>query len=476
MTVVRGNEPTEREARDRLDHLVNGVYSPEKTGHEWEAAATDVAWVAVVARFPTIAAELLRVRGVRGYAQPIGRLIYAVNIAQQPPSGADPCYAVEQLLRYKTKPDGSLGAVESNSFNVSIILRHDPRWEGRLGFAEFAQVPTWNGAPIKQPMGPALCCFTGEHYGFEVNHHSAAALIDAAALANPYHPVRDYLSSLEWDGQPRAHGWLTSHAGAPNKTIVQAYAKRWLISAVARIFNPGCKVDTCLVLQGAQGAKKSTLLRVMAGEEWFSDTPIDVGSKDAMAALHGVWIYEFAEMEAVKRGKAATATKAFLTSPTDKYRASYARHVTAHPRSCVIAGTTNDAAALPADDTGSRRYWPVEITRVDVEALKLDRDQLWAEAVELYRSGEQWWLTDDEERRRIKSESIFVEQDAWLESVQNYLEGRVQVTVPGIWVDGMAMKAGQMTQTSHRRIYRIMGDLGWVKAKRQGRHVWIEPE
>jgi putative DNA primase/helicase len=268
---------------------------------------------------------------------------------------------------------------------------------------------------------------------------------------------------LEWDGGKRIDHWLPLHCAAPNKTIVRAYSRRWMISAVARIMDPGCKVDTTLIMQGAQGVKKSTAFGTLCGPAWFSDTAVDLRDKDALQALQGIWVYEFAELDAVKRSE-ATATKAFLSSCEDRFRPAYGRNMVKYPRQCVIVGTTNETNFL-RDATGSRRFWPVQVGAIDIDGLKANRDQLWAEAVAAYRAGEQWWLTDDEEKRRERSAHLFTEEDAWTEPIVEWLH-RTQldeVTTLQVWTDGLGKRKGDISQVSRKRIVAILRDLGFEK-------------
>ena len=223
--------------------------------------------------------------------------------------------------------------------------------------------------------------------------------VGAVAREITVHPVRDHLGALAWDGVPRIETWACRYLGAEDTAFNRSVGALWLISAVARIFRPGVKADHMLVLEGPQGARKSTALKILAGEDWFTDELPDLGSKDAAMHMQGVWIIEIAELDAI--GKAEVSRiKAFLTRTTDRFRPPYGRYTIEVPRQCVFAGTVNPDTYL-RDETGNRRFWPVRCGTIDIDALARDRDQLWAEAVARFRAGAIWWLeTPELDRRR----------------------------------------------------------------------------
>ena len=221
------------------------------------------------------------------------------------------------------------------------------------------------------------------------------------AREQAFHPVRDYLEALAWDAtKPKAETWLQTYLGVKNSPYVRAIGPRFLISAVARIYNPGAEFDHVLVWEGPQGVRKSTAVKTLApqpGSGLRGDELSSVTNKDAKMEVAGIWIIEIPEMEVVTRA-GSSATKRFLTNHTDRFRPPYGRSLIAWPRQLVYIGTLNP---LPGegylkDPTGARRFWPVLCGEIDIAGLARDRDQLWAEAVHLYKAGMPWHLETPE--------------------------------------------------------------------------------
>ena len=301
--------------------------------------------------------------------------------------------------------------------------------------------------------------------------------VDAACRARSVHPVREYLSGLRWDREPRLAYWLERYLGAETTDYVRRVAQWVLIAAVARIFRPGCKADHMLILEGAQGRGKSTALRVLA-EPWFTDELPDLSNKDSRQQLRGIWLCELAELDAHSRAEVST-TKKFLAQSIDRYRATYAARPVNVPRQCIFIGTVNEAEYL-RDSTGNRRFWPVRVGDVQLEELRRDRDQLWAEAVCAFRAGQPWWPTDAEEVAGCEAEQEQRYQaDAWETAIAAFLALRVArhgeaqgwedyqpVTVGQLLKDALRLPADRWDRQSQTRVGKALERLGWVRGAR----------
>jgi predicted P-loop ATPase len=298
--------------------------------------------------------------------------------------------------------------------------------------------------------------------------------IELVCRENRFHPVRDYLNAVQWDGAPRVASWLSVYLGAEDNEYHRAVGRMFLIMMVARIFEPGCRGDYMMVLEGPQGGFKSTACAVLA-DRWFSDNLPDLhyGGKDIGQHLRGKWLIEVAELSALDRAE-ASALKAFITRDTERYRPSYGRNEVIEPRQCVFVGTTNEPVYL-RDKTGGRRFWPVKVGRIDIPALTRDRDQLFAETVRLYRAGVRWWPDPEFEREVIAGEQeARYEDDAWQEAIATWLaaERPQQVTILLLARQALYIETPKIGTADQRRIRNILFRLGWIEGKRTTAARW----
>lgn len=292
----------------------------------------------------------------------------------------------------------------------------------------------------------------------------AAQAIRAVADEHRLHPVRDAMDALQWDGTPRLETFPSVYLGAEQSDYTRAVGTMFFISMVARIHEPGCKVDHMLILEGAQGIAKSTACQIIGGN-YYSDGMPDVNSKDASLHVKDKMLIEIGEMHALSKADTARV-KEFITRRVERYRPSYGRCEVTEPRQCVFIGTTNKETYLQ-DETGGRRFWPIKTARVDLHALKRDRDQLFAEAMHLYRSGAKWWPERDFERQHIApQQAARFEVDAWEEPIANYLATVSRTTIGAVAGVALSMTHRQVGTADQRRIARTLEHLGWQRCKR----------
>jgi predicted P-loop ATPase len=303
------------------------------------------------------------------------------------------------------------------------------------------------------------------------------------ARENSYDPLVKYLGGLTWDGVKRVETFLVRYFGVslitPEGEDISAYVRavgmRWLISAVARGFEPGCKVDTVLHLEGPQGIGKSSALAVLGGE-FFSDAAFDFRDQDSWAICARAWIIELGEMVAFSRSDEATA-KSFLVRAEDDYRKKYARLGGRVKRRCVFAGTSNVSEQF-RDLTGNRRSWPISCTAVDLEALKRDRDQLWAEAVQLYKAGEKWFLTEEERRiATVEAEKRTI-SDSYVEAIRDaYLRVPPERRKDKLTYAAVCDLLGERVATANSsRIGAALSALGFSKRRSTHERYYLAPQ
>lgn len=285
--------------------------------------------------------------------------------------------------------------------------------------------------------------------------------IQACAESRQFHPVRDYLAGLSWDRVPRLEAFAATCLGATDSELVRGYMRCFFIGAVARAMVPGCQLDTVLVLEGNQGARKTTALRTLFGATWFGNTPINVKkTPDCYQALEGFWGYELQEVDAYSKTEAG-AVKGFVSVREDTYRPSYARNTVTHPRQLAFAATTNADTYLN-DDSGGRRWQPVKCGRVDVQRIAEDRDQLWAEATHLYSNGAPWWLTDELAEAAAEDVDSRYQGDPWETQLPAALASHASVTSSAALLL-LGVEVGKQTRGDEMRVGAALRRMGWVR-------------
>lgn len=418
-----------------------------------------------------------------------------------PPAGAPPPPPKEdgwrrQLLRR----DGGLKDCRENVF---LLLTNHPTLKGLVGYDEFShrvmklRAPPWDSEPGEWSTNDdyLLGYWLAQHERMSVKAETTlVAGVAMAAFAARFHPVLQYLDALPaWDGTPRLGHWLHECMGAEDSDYSRLVGTWFLMGMVRRVREPGCQMDYMVVFEGLQGKRKSTALRTLAvRDEWFADTPIRIGDKDALLSLAGIWLYEIGELDAFNKAE-VTAVKQYLSSRIDRVREPFARRPGDRKRSGVFGGSTNQTEYFK-DPTGARRFWPVACDGdIDLDKLRAWRDQLFAEAQHRLRSA------DPEERRcwptRAEEDEYLVPQqerreivDPWFEKLATWLDSKAQyadsvlevrevksftafelltrcLMVPQDRIDGGRQMATRVGIAMHK--------LGWVKHRDStGPRVW----
>jgi putative DNA primase/helicase len=371
--------------------------------------------------------------------------------------------------------------------NVLMALRSAPELTRLTRFNEFSLRIEFTRAPPWRTLEPGtvwteqddtqLLVWLQMHELRVRNSGVVASCVAVAARDYSYHPVRSYLTGLQWDGQSRLSSWAANYLNASgNPDYLSAVGLRFLVSAVARILNPGCQADHVLVLEGGQGIGKTSATRALAVQpEWFAGSLPDIYSKDAPIQLCGRWIIEIAELKAIRTTQ-IEATKSFLTETIDTFRPPYGRHTAQFPRQCVFIATTNESEYL-RDRSGNRRFWPVKCQKIDVSGLVRDREQLYAEAVHLYNTGTPWHLTGAELEAASQEQNQRVHVPELEQDVRQYLESqgdRDEITVREILVYALALEPDKPSYAEAARklgpaVAQALDSCGWEKDSRRGK-------
>lgn len=371
------------------------------------------------------------------------------------------------------------GGFSSSPGNILLVLRQHPELSGlleldsRTNELRVSRPPPWDEEG-RYPR--TLTDFDAHDFVIWLSKEAkitgappriALEAMMAACQKRRVDRFKDWLETLEHDGVPRLERWLAHITGSQDPPpYLAAVGKRWLISAVARTFEPGCKADCMLVLVGAQGLRKSTLFERLAGAEWYRVNQATMGSDDAYMQLQGPVIVEMSDLAGMS-GRAVEMIKADMSTACDERRPKYGRMVVKFPRRCVYAGTTNDDTFLH-DATGGRRFWPVHVEKfIDTDWVTEHRDQLWAEAVALYRSGEQWHLTSDENQLAILEQENAREEDSLEERIEMWLrqtKGLTRLTVAEV----AAGIEWPVAQVKPKRFKNALNKLGWFQHRSHG--------
>lgn len=401
--------------------------------------------------------------------------------------GPRPAWADKLILWDNGEPKPTLA-------NALIPLREDEALTGLVGHNEFTEGPTLQRKPPydcgDRPMTGIPLPWSNDDTlrltewmqmrGVNATPDIVMQAVTMVARETAFHPIREWLEGLKWDGRGRLNDWLQTHVGAADTPYTRAVGSRYLISAVARIYRPGCKVDCALILEGKQGIGKSTLLRSLF-DPWFTDEIADLGTKDSAMQLLGVWSIELAELDALDRVE-VRRIKSWISRTDDHYRPPYGRTVIDVPRQCVFCGSTNDSGYL-RDPSGGRRFWPIKCSnkKVNIKAFYEVREQLWAEALSRFRSNEIWDLREDNLVEAAKEEQADrYEGDVWDPEMAEWLhrrfppnqynsDGYDKVRIGEVLDGAIGLEKSRWTRSDELRVIRFLKVNGWERWQQRNR-------
>lgn len=370
------------------------------------------------------------------------------------------------------------------SGEVAFGLTNDQPWRGVLQFNEFTQRVIAVNPPLKLDAETTRGFSDDDvdHIRMYLQNDGALASADdvrsaikAAARSQTYHPVKEYLN--ECVREPGILDHAASRIFGTNTEHANMFFRKTMIAAVRRILRPGCQVDTVLVLHGRQGEGKSTIIKVLFGEEFTRSQMPDLSSKDASGALIGFWCIELAELDRVLRAETSTV-KDFISRTSDDYRPPYGHCEVHAPRQCILIGTCNVDEFLK-DSTGNRRFLPISVEKVDLEYVREFRNAMWGEALYLAEQGETHWLTRQEDDDIAPAREAFIQRDPWHDDIEDFLKGKELVKLNEIYENCIARGVADRTKFGmgeQKRLADTLRRLGCVKVKANSKIVWKVPE
>jgi predicted P-loop ATPase len=355
------------------------------------------------------------------------------------------------------------GAPLSTHANVGLVIDHMPELLRGAAYDEFLDRTIVEGREWREGDDTGLCMWLQEHLGLSaVTPGMVHIVVDHRLRATPQHCVRAWLDGLVWDQEPRIalafeECWGAVHTADQPADYVRAVSANLFIGLVARVMRPGCQLDTMPIFEGPQGLGKSSALRLVGGD-WYALGAESVTSKDFFQVIPGKWLIEIGEMDSFSRAE-RERTKIAISTPVDRYRASYGRYALDHPRQCVFAGTTN-RDDYGHDDTGLRRFWPVRCTDILLEDIASHRDQWFAEAVAQFRAGASWWAVPTSAGAVQRARQA---EDMWTAAVLAWCTGKDRVTSAEVAAGALALRPGDMDRAAQLRISHVLQLAGWTR-------------
>jgi predicted P-loop ATPase len=372
------------------------------------------------------------------------------------------------------------GTPHANIDNVTRLLTRHPDFAGRLWYDEFDQ-RVWSTWGRDEPFewsdydSSRLTLWLQRAVGLRtMKTATVQETVDVVARMYTRHAAREWLESLQWDGSPRLSTWISRAFGTDQDEYHASVGRCWLISMVRRVLDPGCKVDTMPVFEGAQGIRKSTAMETLVGKRWFAEAQESPTSKDFHLTLVGKILVEIAEMNSFSRAD-VEKIKQVISCRVDRYRKPYGRRSEDHPRSCVFAGTVN-RDDWNRDETGARRFWPIACTIADADWLARNREQLWAEAVALAAAGVPHWdVPEDAAKAHQEARRA---SDEWETLIADYLVGRFEVRATDVLTECLGVHSDRQGKAEQMRVAKALTVLGWrrVLARRGSNvlRVWVK--
>lgn len=385
-------------------------------------------------------------------------------------------------LKQQTDSKGGVVGMKPLECNLIDVLANDEAFQGFIRWNVLKnEVEISGGALEKEPIEslgvPLAVWLQKSNYNCPVSAEKAGQALFHHALHHHYDPVAEFLSRLPmWDGIPRVSNLLLDYAQAQGaRDWIQVVTRKFFIAAIARARRPGCQVDNTLVLQGEQGGGKTSFVRVM-GAGFHVETSLDLHNKDAVMTSAGNWLVELGELASLRKSD-VESVRNFLTRKEDQIRLPYGRTVKTMPRRCVFIGTTNSKQPL-SDPEGNRRFWVVSVGTIDTEGLELVRDQVWAEALQAYESGEQWWLTSEQAVRAKSEASIYESEDTMQVEILSWLEDQKTwpkfISAHEIGKKVLNKLPGFLSPQEVSQINRVLHGFGWERVRKRmaGKQVW----
>ncbi len=379
------------------------------------------------------------------------------------------------------------GNLVQNFANVLSTFMISDIWRGAFGFDAFNNRKTftrdlpWMNVKAGDPV-------QDHHYGRirgwfqsglfnKIGKNDVIDAVENACMENLFDPLQDYLVALEWDGVPRINSWLWTYCGAPTDDPIYLHylsqiGRKWLLGAVVRGMRPGEKVDNALIFEGPQGVGKSTAFKTLVpNRDWFGDSLPDFHQKDSKSYLSGKWIIEMSELTQMHRGELENM-RAFMSREKEDFRKAFGREEMIFPRRCVFAGSTNRDDYLK-DPAGERRFWIAKTNgKFDIKGLKAVRDQLWAEAYQVYLTGENHWLDPTMEKVARVIQQQRVEVDPWADLLRPHVDGHLryrEITIAGA-MSLINVEGSKRSTVQQRRMRRALESLGFKRTDKQDSH------